>query len=436
MKNWRILVALVILPVSAFAGGGTVIKIPLQGMINPATAEWVADGVRFATKKQADLVLLELDTPGGMLQSTRVMVKTLLNSAVPVVVYVAPSGAHAASAGMFITLAADIAAMAPGTNIGASTPIDSSGKDMKEGGRDLARKVMEDTKALVRSITGLRKRNEAWALAAVTEARSYTAEEALQAGAIDMVAKSQGTLLARLAGRTVTTSTGTVVLPSAFGTVEIFAPSIGQKFLRWLAHPQVAYLLMMVGMAGLYFELSTPGAIFPGVLGGISLLLAFASLNILPFNVSGLALIALALVLMVLEAFVPSGGLLGVGGVLSFVFGSLLIFDRPDLDVGINVWTIAMVSGFLILMMLMVGKLVLRTRQTKKKTGVEALLGSGVRLEKDLLSQDTLLVRGELWETVHEEEELIPAGTEIEIVAKEGIRLRVRRRQPSSVNLT
>lgn len=404
---------------------GQVLLLEIEGMINPATDGWLQDGVDHAETNGFDLVLVQLDTPGGMLESTRGMVQTLLNSKVPVCVFVAPSGAHAASAGMFITLAADLAAMAPGTNIGASTPVDSSGGDVENKGEDLARKVMEDTKALVRSISEVQGRNMEWALAAVTEARSYTAQEAISAGAIDLIANNRGALMTLLAGRSVTTAAGTVTLPASFAPLQPFEPSPAQHFVRWLAHPQVAYLLMMVGMAGLYFELSSPGVILPGVMGGISLLLAFASLNVLPFNVSGLLLLALAMVLLIAEIYVPSGGVLGVGGIAAFVFGSTLLFDRPDLDFGVSPITIGAVALFLFALMLLLGRLVLGAHRQRTLTGFESLIGQTVLLEKDLPDRGNLLIQGELWTVRHDEAKAIPTGTHIEVVAKEGIYLRI-----------
>lgn len=324
-------------PRAETAGEPLVLQLDVEGSINPAVADYLERGLREADARGATALLVRLDTPGGLLESTRAIVTKLLAAERPVLIWVGPGGARAASAGMFITLAGHLAAMAPGTNIGAATPVSSQGKDVEaEGGKDLERKVLEDTRAFARSIAEVRGRPAGWMEEAVTAAVSATADEALAAGVIDLLATDVPAFLAAAEGRVVRVGEADVTLRLAGARVESLEMGLGQRLMHWLAHPNVAYLLMLLGTVGIYLELTNPGTFVPGTLGAIALLLSFMSMQVLPFRAGGLALIGLGVVLLVAEAFLPSFGILGVGGLAAFLIGSLILFDTPASDLTID----------------------------------------------------------------------------------------------------
>jgi len=311
---------------SAENRAGQVMVITVQGVINPVSSEYIKKSIEEANEQGMEALVIELDTPGGLDTSMRSIIKVINVSEVPVVVYVAPSGARAASAGVFITMAAHIAAMAPGTNIGAAHPVGIGGKMDKT----MVEKVTNDAVAYIKSIAERRGRNVKWAEDAVRNSVSITAREALKLGVIDLVSKDIGDLLDRIDGMKVKTPAGEKVLHTRGASVVRKQMGLRLKILALISNPNIAYILMLLGFYGLFFEFTNPGSIFPGVVGGICLILAFYAFQTLPVNYAGLLLIVLAVILFVLEIKITSGGVLTIGGIISMIIGSIMLFESPD----------------------------------------------------------------------------------------------------------
>jgi len=405
-----------------------VIEIRIEGVINPAVLEYIREGLQEAEERQAEFLLIRLNTPGGLMETTRGIVQLLLDAPVPVVVWVYPSGAHAASAGMFITLSAHIAVMSPGTNIGAATPISSQGKDVEEeGGKDLKRKVLEDTQAFARSIAELRKRPQGWMEQAVSEAVSITSEEALRLKVIDLVARDLDELLEKLDGWRVVVRNEQKVLSTKGVILRPLPMRLSQRIFHWLGHPNIAYLLLLLGMLGIYFELSQPGGYFGGVIGAISLLLAFISLQILPFRIGGLLLILLGIILLILEVLYPTIGIFAVGGVISFFIGSLILFETPGLDIRPHLGVIITSTILLAGAVLLIGFLVVRTHRRKSITGVEGMIGleGEVRIRIDPVGK--VFCRGEIWDARSATGEPIEPPQRVRVKGVDGLTLIVER---------
>ena len=414
-------------PAAAPAGvGREVLLLTIDGIINPATASFIAEGIAAAQARGAAAVVIELDTPGGLLESTKIIVKDLLGAPLPVLVYVGPSGAGAASAGVFVTMAAHIAAMAPGTTIGAAHPVGGQGEDI---GGTLGEKVENFTAALSRSIAEQRGRNVEWAEKAVRKSVSATEREAVKLKVVDFIADSIADVLAQASGRSVEVRGARLTLALGGATVVPFEMRIGQRLLDFLAHPNIAYLLMMAGLLGLYVEFTNPGVIFPGVAGVIALVLALAALQLMPVNWAGVALIGLGVAMLVAEAFLPTFGVVGVGGLVAFVLGSLLLFDTPGavlrVDRGLIAGAAVTLGGFA----LVVGWLVVRTQRRRSTVGAEGMLGEigEVRRAADVGRGLKVFVHGEYWDAVSDD--ALAAGEAVEVLAVDGLRLRVRRRR-------
>jgi membrane-bound serine protease (ClpP class) len=407
------------------ASKGRIVRLVIDGGINPATADYVRSGLRVAQAAGAEALLIEMDTPGGLLESAKSIVKDLLGAPLPVIVYVAPSGAGATSAGVFITLAAHVAAMAPGTNIGAAHPVGGQGETI-DG--DMGEKVENFTASLSRTIAQQRGRNVEWAEKAVRESVSITEREALELNVVDVVADNTADLLAKIDGREVDVNGRKVVLATDGAVVEDHEMRLRQRILDIIANPNLAYLLMMAGILGLYVEFTNPGFLFPGVAGAICLLLALSALQVLPINYTGLALIGLGIALLVAEVFLPSFGVIGVGGLVSFVLGSLLLFDTPDSTLSLDrrlVFTTAAVLG---LVVLTVGWLVVSAQRRRAAVGVEAMVGKvgEVRRRADPSGKVKVFVHGEYWDA--QSDEPLEVGERVEVVTVEGMRMTVRRR--------
>ncbi len=398
--------------------------ITVDAGINPATADFIHESIFNAERDGAEALIIELDTPGGLLDSTKSIVKDLLGAPLPVIVYIAPSGAGAASAGVFVTMAANIAAMAPGTTIGAAHPVGSQGEDI---GGDMREKVENFTASLSKTIAQERGRNVEWAEKAVRQSVSITEPEALKLHVIDLIAADCDDLLRQIDGKEVTVKGAKSRLSVAGAEIIRKNMRLKQKFLNVLANPNVAYLLMMAGLLGLYVEFTHPGVFFPGIAGGICLLLALAALQVLPINYSGLALIVLGMALLVSELFVPSFGVLGVGGIIAFVLGSLLLFDTPGSNLTVDpniIYAAAVTFGTFTLL---VSYLVVRAQRRKPALGREGLLGEIGEVRRPI-TQDTpgkIFIHGEYWNAVANEP--IDSGERAEVTAVEGMRLTVRR---------
>ncbi|MEJ5377521.1 MAG: nodulation protein NfeD [bacterium] len=403
-------------------GSGPVIVLHVDSVINPVTAEFIDENVKRAASRDAALVVVQLDTPGGLDTAMREIVKSILNSPVPVAVYVAPSGARAASAGVFITLAADVAAMAPGTNIGAAHPVAMGGKDM---GDEMAKKVENDAVAYIQSIAARRNRNAQWAEQAVRKSVSIPAEEALRLDVIDLVAKDLDDLLAQLQGGTLMRDSGEMKLDVKGRPVEHVEMGWRQRILNALSNPNVAYILLMIGLAGLYFELAHPGSIFPGVIGGISLILAFYALHTLPINYAGVMLILLSIVFFIAELKVSSYGLLTLAGVVSLTLGSIMLFNAPGayqkLAWKVLIPTVLAVSGFFAV----VATLAFKAYMRKPVAGSRGMIGEKGSAMSRIAPRGRVFVHGEIWDAMSEEP--IEEGQRVEVTGIQGLTLQVRR---------
>jgi membrane-bound serine protease (ClpP class) len=401
-----------------FGKGNEIVVFDVEGPINPGTATFLTRGIEEAEKRDAALVIIRLDTPGGLASSMRTMVKAILNSPVPVVVYVSPQGAGAASAGVLVTVAAHVAAMAPGTNIGAAHPVGAGGKEID---KTMSEKVVNDMASYGRGIAQEKGRNGEWVERAVRESVSITAEEALEKKVIDLVATDLDDLLKQLDGREITLLRGKVVLKTAGLVKRGYQPGFRDKILKTISDPNIAYILMMIGMAGLYFELSHPGAIFPGVIGAISLILAFYSFQTLPVNYAGLLLVVLAILLFIAEIKVASYGILSAGGIVSLALGSIMLFEDVGVSLQLMMPTIVLIGGFFVV----VSTLAFRAYRSKPKVGMEGLKGAVGVVKQPIDPEGFVFVHGELWRAISSEK--IDPGERVEVEGAEGLVLRVKR---------
>ncbi len=403
-----------------------VVHLKIRSVVHPTLAEHIADGLALADRLGATAVVIELDTPGGLLTSTREITQAMLGAKTPVVVFVGPQGAQAASAGFFLLMAADVAAMAPGTNTGAAHPVGGQGETI-EG--DLGDKVEQDAAATIRALAGQHGRNLELAEAAVVESRSFSAEEALDSGLIEWIADDLESLLARLDGYEGQKGETSFALATGEAQVVVHEMTPFRRFLAALAHPNIAYILMAFGWLGLYMEISNPGAIFPGVVGAICLILGFYALSVLPVSYAGVALLFLAMLLFLAELKIVSYGLLSVGGVISLVLGSLMLFKDAGPAMRLGGGLVATTAGTILLLVGLVMTQAIRMKNAPVTTGREGLLGEhGVVRTAVGEGADTaegkVFVHGELWRATAAQP--IAAGTEVEVVAMDGLVLEVR----------
>lgn len=404
-----------------------VLAAEFEGIIHPVSAEFFVQTIDRADAAGAELVVLTLRTPGGLVDSTNKIVSRIISARTPVAVFVAPSGARAASAGFLITMAADIAAMAPGTHIGAAHPVTGGGEKLDE---TASKKAASDVAASARTIAAKRGRNVELAEKAVTESRAFTEDEALKAvpPLVDIVATDLQDLLRKLDGRTITRFDGTKrVLRTAGVRVDSVQMTWRQRFLSGIAHPQVAYLLFSLGTLGLTIELWNPGAILPGVVGGVCLLLAFFAFQILPVNYAGLLLILFGLILLALEIKVTSFGLLAVGGLSSLILGSMILMDSPlpELQVGLRVIVPTMVALAGIVMFLV--RLVYDAQMRRSITGTAGMIDVVGQALTDIPAggSGTVRTRGEIWSATASEP--IASGEAVQVMGIDGLTLKVRK---------
>lgn len=429
-----------------------IIQLTIEGAIGPATGDYIERALDTVVPQQIELVVITMDTPGGLDTAMRDIIKNITNSAVPVATYVAPTGARAASAGTYILYASHIAAMSPGTNLGAATPVNigdispgnTGGKEKKEGnekeaeedrdaredkpaaydnGDTMKRKTVNDAVAYIRGLAELHGRNQEWAEKAVREAASLPAGEALELNVIDIIATGMGDLLQQIDGREVSVQGQERTLHTAGLVIKEIDPDWRSRFLSVITNPNIAYILMLIGIYGLILEFSNPGAIVPGTVGAISLLIALYAFQLLPITYAGMGLILLGVALMVGEAFEPSFGMLGIGGIAAFVFGSIILIDTdiPDFSIDISVIiTFAIVSA---LVFIVVIGMAIKARRRPVVTGLEELIGGEANVIDDFDRQGKVSIHSETWDAFSN----IPLhkGQQVKVTGIKGLTLQV-----------
>jgi membrane-bound serine protease (ClpP class) len=416
-----LLASAALLPIAGPAAAAPVSLIELDSAITPVTVRLLATAIERAQAEGAQALIVQLNTPGGLERSMRSMVQSILGSPIPVIVYVAPTGARAASAGVFITMAAHVAAMAPATNIGAAHPVAIGGGTDKE----MIKKVENDAAAFARTIATEKGRNAEWAEKAVRSSVSATEREAVKLKVVDLVAESVPDLLAKIDGRTVKTTRGQVTLATKGAPVKVIEVRFRDQFLALISDPNIAYLLMMAGMLGIFFELSNPGAVLPGVIGGICLILAFYAFQSLPVNWAGLLLILFGVVLLILEIKVVSHGVLAIGGVVAMLLGSLMLYDTPE-TTGIRLsWyvmipTVGTTAG-LVFFAVSMG---IRALYRPAVTGESAMVGRLGVARSALAPEGQVMIDGELWRAVSQDG-AVAAGEPVRVAAIDGLTLKV-----------
>jgi membrane-bound serine protease (ClpP class) len=410
-------------PPPALAAPAPVAVMEMEGAITPVAVRLVATAVERAQSERAQALILQLDTPGGLERSMRSIVQTILNSEVPVIVYVAPTGARAASAGVFITMAAHIAAMAPATNIGAAHPVAVGGGAPD---KEMIRKIENDAAAFARTIAVERGRNAEWAEKAVRSSVSVTEREAVKLKIVDLIAENIPDLLAKVDGRTVKTAKGAVTLQTKDAPVKKIEIRFRDRFLALITDPNVAYILMMVGMLGIFFELSNPGSILPGVLGGISLILAFFAFQSLPINWAGLLLILFGVILLIAEIKVVSHGILTIGGVVAMLLGSMMLYDAPEAGSALRIswWVIVPAVGSTAGLVVFALSYGMRALYRTPTTGATGMVGQTAVARTPLAPEGQVAVQGELWRAVAQDGPIDP-GESVTIVGVDGLTLTV-----------
>ena len=421
--------AFLLASIVAYAAPPTVHVIKVDGAINPASADYIHDAITRASEEKAECLVIQLNTPGGLLISTRMIVTDFLTAPVPIIVYVSPSGSQAASAGVFVTLAAHIAAMAPGTNIGAAHPVTMG----EQQDSIMMEKTTNDAAAFIRTISEKRNRNMAWAEDAVRKSLSITETEALDENVIDTIASSISDLLEKVDGKQVITASGTVILSTRNAAVETFEVSFRERILEILSDPNIAYIFMMLGIYGLLFELYNPGSILPGIVGFISLVLAFYSFHTLPVNYAGLALILFAVVLFLLEIKIVSHGLLAVGGVVSLILGSLMLIQTHSSleSVSISWQVIVVVIVFTVAFFVFAIGMGIKAQRRKPTTGSEGLIGETGEAISDLRPDGRVKIHGETWSAISLDG-TIKKGTRVTVKELENLKIKVRKSQSAT----
>jgi membrane-bound serine protease (ClpP class) len=397
-----------------------VLVVYLDGMINPVAAKLLEQQIEAAEQTGAVCLIVVLDTPGGLMDSMREMVKDILASRVPIAMYVAPSGARAASAGVFLVTAAHVAAMSPGTNIGAAHPVQLMGGKLD---KHMAQKLENDTVAYLKSLAAQRGRNTEWAEKAVRESESITAGEALQLGVVDLVVEDVPSLLSAMDGRTVNTAGKEVTLETRGAALQEVRKGLRERLLDLLSNPNVAYLLLILGFYGIYFELQSPGIGLPGIVGALCLILAFYSMQVLPVNWAGVLLLGLGMLLLFLETRLPGHGLLAVGGIVSMLLGSLMLFNSGAPILRVSYLVIAGVLVATVLFFLVALTLVVKAQRRRPVSGIEGMVGLEGVAKTPLSPKGKIFVHGEYWDAVARVP--VEEGGRVRVVQADGLVLKV-----------
>lgn len=395
--------------------------IKIDAPITPVVAEYIIKSIDKASKGNAEALIIQLDTPGGLVDSMREIVKKMISAEIPTIVYVAPSGARAASAGVFITIAANIAAMAPSTHMGAAHPVQMEGKMDKT----MEAKAVNDLAAMIRGIAEKRGRNAKWAEDAVRKSVSITDTEALRNKVIDLISPDIPTLVKEIHGRKVEVVLGRKVLDTKDARVQEIEMGVRYRILEIISNPNIAYILLILGFYGLYFELANPGAVFPGVAGAICLILGFYALQTLPINYAGLMLVLLGLGLFIAEAFITSHGVLGIGGTIAMLFGSIMLIDAPSLKIS---WAVIFpVVALSALLFIITVTIAVRVHRERPDTGKEGLIGLIGVAKSDVDVTGQIFVRGEYWNAYSDDP--VSKGDRVTVVGIEGLKLKVKKIQ-------
>ena len=422
--------ALLLTPVHAQGAEEQVYVLTYDGDINPNAERYFSRGIEMAETDGAPLVVIRLDTPGGLLTSTEKIVESLLGAEVPVAVYVYPAGAFAASAGTFVTAAANFAVMAEGTSIGAASPVAADGEDLPE---TLSEKATNITVAMAEGIAEKRGRDKDALTKTITEAEAYTASAAVEVGLVDFVAVDMENLLEQLDGLETETASGVVTMRTRSLEEREVEMNLAEKFFSFVANPNIIGLLLTFGAIGLFVELLSPGLIVPGVVGALAMIIGLVALGTLPFNWAGVVLLALAAILIFLEIQVPGIGFLGVGGVIAFVLGALLLFSIGEPDwpgapvLRISFWLVAILSGMIAFFALFVVGAMVRTRKLKYASGVEQLIGQTGKVLTELNPVGNVQLKNETWSAESSGEEAIGVGEKVEVVGVDGLTIKVRK---------
>jgi membrane-bound serine protease (ClpP class) len=399
--------------------------IKISGPINPIASNFIIKNIESAKTSKSEALIIEMDTPGGLMEAMRDIVKSVLSSEIPIIVFISPSGSRAASAGVFITMAAHVAAMAPSTNIGAAHPV-KMGTDTKKDD-PMMEKILNDTIAYIKGIAKKRNRNVSWAEKAVRHSVSITESEALKTNVIDLIAEDINELIKKVHGKNIQLSkTKKVQLNTQYAERVTVEMSVLQQFLYAITNPNVAYILLLLGIYGLFFELSNPGGVFPGVLGGICLILALFALNTLPINYAGMLLIVLSIILFVAEAFVRGFGVLGLGGAVALVFGSILLIDSPNEIMQISTSVIMAGVGTTTVFFFVIIYLVIKTHKSKPVTGKESMIGEIGIVKNELNYEGSILIRGEIWKAYSDQ--IIKADEKVVVTGFEGLKMKVEKK--------
>ena len=401
-----------------------IVVVKISGAINPAVSQFVSHEIHQANEEQQALIILNMDTPGGLDTSMRQIIKEIQNSHVPVASFVSPSGSRAASAGTFITIASHIAAMAPGTNIGAAHPVNMMGSN-NEQETTLEKKMVNDAAAYIRSLAELRNRNSHWAELAVVKSVSISAEEAKRLNVIDLIAGNVESLALAIDGRKIQTASGVMILKTAGLEIVYHEMSPRLKMLDIISNPNVAYILMMIGVVGLYFEMSNPGLIFPGVIGAVSMVLSLYAMQTLPIDYAGLLLVLLGALFFIAEIGMMSYGLLSLAGVISMFLGSTMLIDSEDPAMQISKDILYSTLGLAIVFSIGILIFATRTRNLKKQGGADGMLGEIGIVKETLNPHGRVLVHGELWKAKCEGK--IMEGEHVIVESVEGLKVRVKK---------